>query len=446
MRRLLFITLLIVSSAATTYGEPLKLSVRDAVRLSLENNGQIKAARFSAEATRHGIKSAGARSLPTISFEETLAASNSPTSAFMMKLDEGRFAASDFQVDNINNPSVIHDFKTVLSLRQPLFDPAVKPLIQIATIEARTSELQLEEVRQHIAFRTFHSCLELLKAMARQVAAEKAVADAQENMRLATVRRASGVGLKSDELRMRTHLSSVEQQLIVARNTQSLSRMQLAILVGLPDDTTIELSGTIDDAMVTPFTSEAVSGTTTQRVEVRRSEAELEKSQTAVTLVQSDYLPTVGAFASYQLNGKDIPLATDNDSWSVGVTLKWTVFDGFRRDSERARAISRQSAARELLDTVNKDVRYQIKESYLRRDEAAKLREVAHNGVQDAEETVRLLLRRYENSLATLTELLDAQTALNQARAGQIEVDAGYALADGRVLYTTGTFVKEMVK
>ena len=99
-----------------------------------------------------------------------------------------------------------------------------------------------------------------------------------------------------------------------------------------------------------------------------------------------------------------------------------------------------------MLESATKDIKYQLKESYVRRDEAGKHLEVARNAVQDAEETVRLLTRRYENSLATLVELLDAQTALNQARANLVDTEAGYALAGGQVYYMTGTFVKEILK
>ncbi|MFA7062159.1 MAG: TolC family protein, partial [Pedobacter sp.] len=59
---------------------------------------------------------------------------------------------------------------------------------------------------------------------------------------------------------------------------------------------------------------------------------------------------------------------------------------------------------------------------------------------------VRLLSRRFENSLATMVELLDAQTALNQTRVNLVDTEANYALADARVYYTAGIFLKEIMK
>jgi outer membrane protein TolC len=194
------------------------------------------------------------------------------------------------------------------------------------------------------------------------------------------------------------------------------------------------------------MSDQVISEALLNRIEIKKSQADLEKSDAALKLARSEYLPTVGTFASYQLNAKDAPFTTDNDAWTAGVSLKWNIFDGFHGYSERKRAVSGQSAAREMLESSTKDIRYQLKESYLRRDEAGKHLDVARHAVLDAEETVRLLAKRYENSLATMVELLDAQTALNQARANLVETEAGYALAGGRVYFMTGTFVKEMFK
>lgn len=446
MARLLVTCALLLLSVAAADAETLKLPLKDALTMALENNNLIKAARHTSQAARQGVESASSRYLPAVAFEETLLASNSPPTTFMMKLDQGRFTADDFQIGNLNSPSAYHDFKTILTLQQPLFVPSLSPLKEVAVKDAQKAELELEAARQNIAFQTFYTYLEVMKADAQLKAADKAVADARENMRLAGVRTSAGVGLRSDELRSRTHLSSIEQQYITASNGLVLARMKLAMLIGLPDDSLYEVSDSLDYVAVPPVSDQIIRLALDNRVEMKQSHADLEKSAVAVSLARREYLPTVGAFASYQLNAKDVPFTSDNDAWSAGVSLKWQLFDGFRRGSEHKRAVSGQSAARELLESTSKDVRYQVRESYARRDEAGKRLEVVRNSVLDAGETVRLLTKRYENSLATMVELLDAQTALNQARASLAEAETGYALAGGRIYYMTGTFVKEMLK
>ena len=414
--------------------------------MALESNNRIKAAGYTAHAASQGIQSANSHYLPAVSLEETLSGSNAPTNTFMMKLDEGRFTQNDFQISNLNNPFAAHDFKTALSVQQPLFAPSLAPMKELAVKDFQKSALQLEATRQSIAFQVFQNYLEVQKAAAWLDAADKALTNARENMRLATVRTSTGIGLKSDELRSRTHFATVEQQLITARNDLTLAQMRLTRLIGLPEDKTCEVSGVLDSIAVPDMSDQIINEALLNRVEIKQSHTDIEKSDAALRLAQSEYLPTVGAFASYQLNAKDAPFTSDNEAWSAGISLKWQIFDGFRTNSERRRALSGQSAAREILESTAKEIRYQLKESYIRRTEAGKHLEIAGNVVQDAEETVRLLTKRYENSLATMVELLDAQTALNQARANLVETRAGYALAGGRVYYMTGTFVKEMLK
>ena len=393
-----------------------------------------------------GVAIATSRYYPGIFFEETFAASNAPTQTFMMKLDEGRFADTDFKVNNLNHPSAHHDFKTALTIQQPLYDPSTAPLREMAVKGAEKGSLELEGTRQSIAFQVFRTYLEAQKAAAQRTSAEQALGEARENMRLATVRSGAGIGLKSDELRARTHLATIESQLITAENNLVLAQMRLALVVGIPNGSRIEPAEPFIGLAVPFQAQELMASALENRTDLRLSRAELEKSAAAVKLARSAYLPSAAAFAAYQMNAENTPFGNDNDAWSAGISLKWQIFDGFRRCREQDRATAGRSAAAEMLEQSVKETAYQVQESLLRREEMEKRREVARHALLDAEETVRLLSRRFENSLATMAELLDAQSALNQTRASLVESEANHALAGGQVYYTSGIFLKEMIK
>jgi outer membrane protein TolC len=441
------LALCIVTTAQTvTAAEVQQLTLKDAVNAALEQNHLIKAAGFSAVAARQGIAIATSRYYPGLVFEESFSVSNAPTQTFMMKLDQGRFSQNDFQISNLNNPSSHHDFKTALTLQQPLYNPSTAPLREIAVKDSEKSSLDLEETRQSIAFQVFRTYLEAQKTAAQRTSAEQAMLEARENMRLAKVRSEAGVGLKSDELRARTHLAAMESQLISANNSLVLAQMRLALVVGVKNASRVEPAEPFTGFSGSFQTQELTTSAFENRTDLQRARVELEKSDAAVKLARSAYLPSVGAFASYQLNAENSPFSNDNDAWAAGVNLKWQLFDGFRRCRERDRATAGRSATAETLEQSMKETTYQVQESLLRREEMEKRREVAHHSLLDAEETVRLISKRFENSLATMAELLDAQSALNQARASLVESETNHALAGGQVYYTTGIFLKEMNK
>lgn len=423
-----------------------RLTLKEAIGTALVQNNQIKSAGFSAEAASQGIAIASSHYYPGIFLEETFAASNAPTQTFMMKLDQGRFSQNDFLISNLNQPSSHHDFKTALTIQQPLYNPSSAPLHEMAVKDAEIGSLGLEAVRQDIAFLVFRTYLEAQKAAAQLISAEQALNEARENMRLATVRSEAGVGLKSDELRARTHLATLDSQLITATNNLVLAQMRLALIVGIKHPDRIEPAETFS-GFSGPFQAqELITSALEHRTDLRRSRVELEKSEVAVKLARSAYLPSAGAFAAYQMNAENTPFGSDNDAWTAGINLKWQLFDGFRRYREHGRARAGRSAAAETLEHSVQEVTYQVQESLLRRNEMEKRREVARHALLDAQETVRLLSRRFENSLATMAELLDAQSALDQTRARLVESEANHALAGGQVYYASGIFLRELTK
>lgn len=448
MKYALALAMLLVVTSVSAGAEPAvqRLTLKDAITMAMGNNNLIRAAEFGAKAAQQGTAIESSRFYPSLAFEEALVASNAPTQTFMMKLDQGRFTQNDFLVNNLNHPSAWHDFKTALTLRQPLFAPSVIPARDMAAKDAENQKLGAERVKEDIAFLVFRLFLDIRKSEAQFNAAGQALAEAREHLRLATVRREAGTGLLSDELRARTHLSTGEQEAITALNNLTLAKMQLAMTIGLKDGELAQIAEPLKPLSIPPRPDELTKVAMVSRNDLRQSRAELEKSEAAIRLARNAYFPAIDAFASYQLNSRDVPFGSDNDAWMAGLSLTWQIFDGFRRGHESDRAAAGRSATAEMLEGKTREIKFQVQESYLRRDEMGKRLEVARHALQDAEETVRLLDKRYENSLATMVELLDAQTTLNQARANQVEMEANYALSGGRVYYTAGIFLEEMLK
>ena len=445
IQALVIFLLLLLTVAPGQAEEITRLSLKEAVSLSLERNNLIRAARHSSDAYRKGIAIAVSGYYPSIFFEETFSASNSPIRTFMMKLDQGRLTQNDFIISNLNNPSTSQDFRTAISIEQPIFAPEVSARKEIALRESEVGESDLESARQDTAFRVFQLYLEVQKGATRLESAEHALAEAKESLRLAVVREEAGVGLKSDELRARTHLSLMEQQKITAANNLQLARMQLAIAVGEKPGEVVDISG---NALMSQEMGlkELQDKALDLRSDMKKAIKELEKAEGGRKLARSAYMPTLGAFASYQLNDRSTPFGIDHDAWLAGVSLRWQIFDGLRRYAERDRTASLGMAAAEVVEAKKKEILYQVNESWLRYQEMGKRLEVARNALKDAEETVRLVSRRFENSLSSMIELLDAQTALNQARALLADAEAGHALAAGRIHHTAGAFVKEATK
>ena len=433
---------LILMSGAGYAADLQRLSVQEAITRGLERNNQLRSVRYQAEAARSGAAQASLHYLPSVTLEESWSRSNVPVNTFMMKLNQGRFNPAD--MNTLNNPAPISDFRTAVTVEQPLLVPAAWAGRKVARHGAERQEAAAEQTNQQITFQIFQIYLEVQKAHAFLGATEKALEEARESRRQAVVRTAAGLGLKSDELRAGTQLATMEQQKISAANNLTLARMQLALATGGQPGDEVEAAEPVKLKLSAQDINGLIGLAQQNRRDLQVAERGKEQADAVLLQAKAGFLPSVGAYGSWQMNDQNTLFGRDHDSWMAGVSLRWNLFDGFRTWHGTGQAKAARSAAVEQLEQTRKEVSYQVHEAWLRRIEAEKRHEVASSAVAAAEEATRLLSKRFENALASMLELLDAQSALNQARAGLVESENNLVLATGRLYHVAGIFMKEV--
>ncbi|HEU0264710.1 MAG TPA: TolC family protein, partial [Geobacterales bacterium] len=236
------------------------------------------------------------------------------------------------------------------------------------------------------------------------------------------------------------------QQRLAAANGLTKARMHLALAVGRGGGEQLDAGEPLTPPQLTYGTDELVQLALANRQDLKELEAEQRRAEAGVTTSRSALLPSLYGSATYQMNAENTPFGRDNDSWMAGATLRWDLFNGGSRwnDKERAQAMNR--SVQEQVALYREQVKLQVHEGVLQRDEAESRLEMTKSAAEEAEEGARLVQLRYENSLATMVELLDAQMAVNRARAQLVEASADQALATGELYHTAGIFLKEVVQ
>ena len=444
----LLVACMLAPFAAPAFGE--EVSLRDAVNRALESNHLLKAATMEQGAAQEGVAVSRSRYLPRVHLESGALLSNTPSSVFLMKLDEGRINPdSDFSKNTLNHPDARGDFKTVLKLEQPLLDFGISTAVDLAGKDAEASQISLDLTREQVAFRVYNAYLDVRRARAFRDIADQQVADANEHARLAQVREKDGVGLTSDQLRAATELSEARQLQISATNDLLLARLRLNLTAGGRLGEPLDISeepGEAPNLAELPSQGDLIFLAQQNRPELRAAQKSVEKGDLALRQIRDSYLPTIYASAAYQVNDRNVPLGYDNDSWSVGVNLRWDLFDGNRRSHEKGKAALARNAAAELLENDRREVALQVTEGVLRRQEAGLKLESARAAVQAAREGVRLVRLRFENGLSPMVEMMDAEAALNRSRAIMVEVENSYRRSAAQLYFASGVFMKEVLR
>ena len=389
-----------------------------AVARALKNNADVSAAGYEWVAAGKGADAARGNYLPRLSLEGRFVRTNVPAEAFAIKLNEERLALSDFaDVDNFNKASPINDYITSLKLEQPVFAPRAYLGYEMARREARAAGLDVSRKKEETVYRVLSAYLQVLTAKEFVTVARQGASDAREHHRIAEAREKAGTGLSSDVLRARVFLASAESARVTAESRLLLAQTALGYAMGEPGGRRVDASGPIPPLPAAGTIEERIAAIRANRSDLRAFSLRLANADTNVTLRKSEYLPTVGVMGAYQIDGQDGFFSPDNRTWTVGVGLTWNLFDGLRREAEVAKASAEKAKAQERYRGAEDLAAFRVIQGYLSVEEASRRVEIARASVAAAEEGIRLVRSRYENQLARMVDLLDAQTALNGVRA-----------------------------
>lgn len=443
MRAVILLLAVLLSHAATlpdAFCSEQSFSLREAVLATFKNNHTLKAMASGLEASRADIGIARSSLLPWVAVEEKYLRTANPTYSFMAKLNQERFSAQDFAISSLNDPDPINDFQTLFSVEQPLFARKANIGLAMARKQHEAESSRYQRIKEEITLEVVRTFLMVRTSREYVQVAEKGVADAREHVRLSELRYGNGFGLYSDTLRAKTALTGAEQTLVSARKNHDVAKKALGLLLGRED----AVDAGAEEIALPLQEMGYYSAACLQRQDVKAMTARHENARKSLELANAGYLPTLGVGGSYQLNDHETPHGAEGDSWLVAAVLRWQLYDGSKREYERIRAGHRIAETEEYLQGLKKAVSFKVYEAYRSVEEKGKNLELAESSLATAEEGQRLVQVRYESSLSPLIDLLDAQVALDHARAAVVASRNEHELAKAALSCESGTILQDL--
>ncbi len=440
MTGLFLFMLLIPSARAQGQFQERRMTVIEAVQTALVENHEIKALHNATQAQEKDIGIARSYLLPRISFEERYLRTNNPVYAFMSRLNQERIVAQDFNPVILNSPDAINDFQASLTLEQPLFAKKAYIGLGMSKMEAKAKGEELTRKREDIAFQVVKACLMLSSAKEYARAVEQGVGDVREHKRVADLRYKNGLGQYADTLRAATAFMEARQKKNIADKYVNLAKRGLGLLLATTES--IDVDDSAIDLPVNDLTTYVKAAES--RSDLRAAQLRGENAEQNIKMAEAAYFPNIGVGGTYQLNDHNQPFGFEGKSWQVMAFLRWDLFDGTKREYERAKAKHLALQAQEQVSAMKKGVSYRIYEAYMNVDETRKNIELTREALKTAEEGTRLFKVRYENGFSPLADLLNVQSSLEQARAGLVERENAYKVALATLSFESGTILNDL--
>lgn len=416
---------------------PKVLTLAQCRQMALENSEKLKSSENNVKAAELDKKSAFYAYLPTI--DGTL----------------GTMLMKDIEMEGMGTVKMSGAYLAGLSLTQPLYAGGQivvgNKMAKVAQgLAAEQQRLTRMEVLANVdnAYYTLVSVHEKVKML-------EAYMSMMDTLSRKTQRSVdTQMATKGELLRVNSQKSQILYNLQKARNGEKLCQLALS------DAISGELSTNImpADTSISFTMPTGLSDDISQRPEVKLLQGNVDIKELTVRKEKSNFLPQVGLsgnfcyYGNIRMEGQTMVDAGDGNMVPYDYETKyngsnWMVMGvanipiwhwGTEFNKVRKAKLDLENSRMELEENKRK-LTLQVQQAILNVTDGYTMIETAQLALDQATESLRQMNVRYNNSFATLTDLLQAQTQWQEAKSNLIEAQTQYKIYETEYKRVTGT-------
>jgi outer membrane protein TolC len=274
---------------------------------------------------------------------------------------------------------------------------------------------------------------------------------AQENLKVANALFANDKAPKNDVLRADVGVAAAQGDVLTAQNMATLARTNFNNLLKRDYNADVNVPSAEELSAITEASADLASkdqiGTNLVLLPPIREDEEkafanrpelqqLLRTGDALGATQkmnlSDYLPNVSLFASYGWLESKLQFSPDADLFVGGLQFRWNLFSGFNTNAKMQETDAQIEELRYTAESAMNGVRLEIENARLEKVNATERLEIAKKQITSAEENYKITKAQYDNGMAPLITMLDAQTTLANSKANLTTTTYDVLIADAK--------------
>lgn len=403
------------------------LSLNEAISLSIQNSKQLRVSHAKVEQATASLKEANERQLPDVSVSGSYLRLTQPNIDLKLKLGDNSGGTP------AESPKVNQAAYGSANVSIPIFAGGkLQSGKESARYLAEAARLDVDKDREDVIQNTIAAYSNLYKSKAAVALVQENIRQSDERVKEFSNKEKNGLLARNDLLKAELQQSNYQLALMDAENNLKIANLNMDIMLGLPDNTVIQVDSTIfkvdnniDGRGVAEFEQLAYQN----RKDAASLSAREKAAFAGVKGAKADYYPSLavtgGYIAAYVPN-----LITITNAVTAGVGVKYNLSSLWKTGSKVAGAKAQmaevQANEAKIADNIHLDV-YQSYENYLL---SHKKMDTYIKAIEQSEENYRITKNKHDNNLATTTDLLDADVANLQSH-----LNYAYAKADALVAY-----------
>ena len=315
------------------------LQLSTALEMLKEKNLELKISSFNEQMKAYEAKAAKGQNYGKLDVSLTGMRSNDAGNVFGFKLQSreatfGDFGFAEFNPQDpnilsldpqaLNYPDARNYFQTKISYMLPLYTGGkLTEYERITKSMQRMSQYDTQKLLNEKIFQTKKAFYDIsliqnyIYNLSKIIKNIKHLEDIIKNMKR------EGYAKEIDALEVQARLAEAQSMYNQAKLNQDLAYQFLSFLL----DTEVTSIVKVND--MAPMPKVNMDDVESNNLDIQKAKLGLKVTQMAVGIEEANYLPTVGAFGEYASADNTLwNEFTQKDSYTVGIQLKWNIFNG----------------------------------------------------------------------------------------------------------------------
>ncbi len=313
-----------------------------------------------------------------------------------------------------------------ITASQTLIDLSRRPRLRRAELAEASALASLESQRQQVLLEVRKAWFACYIDQTLLMIALENVQNREIRLNEASQHYQAGTKAKADVVAAQADLASAQHSVVKAKTQLMVDWVTLNVCMGRSQTEPYQLSLDPYWERVGQLDSDKLLQTAlANRSELLNCQIALRSALNELDIIRTDGYPTLKASANVGGSGSLSPF---EGNWSVGLSLNWSLFDGYLRKYEESAQKIKARALAEDFQNQRLKIFQEVKsaEVSLRQSEASIAS--AEAAMASAQEKYRLAAARYKVGVGNSVEVSDAEVSLAQA-----QVNYASALNDLRV-------------
>ncbi len=309
---------------------------------------------------------------------------------------------------------------------------------------ATGQEYSLYRTRQEILYAVATHFYNALLARRSVEIAQNQLIRAQRQLQLAEQRQTVGLVSKTAVLRARVQVAAAKEAIEQAKNQHVVALERLALEMGV-NQAPVSLVEPEEMKWHAKSINDYITEALANRQDLKSAKDSVKAAEERIKAQKANFIPSLALTGSYTRANSNDHFYGANHFWEIGLHASYPLFTGFRDREEVFKALAAKRQADAALLRLKQEVRVAVRSAYADVQTQQKLIKNLTDQVNSARANYQQVTAEFEEGVSSAVDVVDAQTALNEAELQLANAYYQYQLDQLNLKVAEGTFGEKLL-